>query len=87
MLPCSPLHLAILLRDEKAVRDIIGEDSSEDKERLLEVLCAQVTADTSSESSHDERVKMMLGMSAFMLAAYKDAGEQFNRLGLFLGQN
>ena len=81
---CSPLHLAILLRDEKAVKDIIGEDSREDEESLLEVLQAQVTADASSESSRDERVKMMLGMSAFMLAAYKDAGRQFNILNLFV---
>ena len=73
------------MRDEKAVKDIIGEDSCEDEESLLEVLQAQVTANASSESSRDERVKMMLGMSAFMLAAYEDAGRQFNILGLFVG--
>ena len=50
---------------------------------LTEILEAKVTetgADSTSESSRDERLKMMLGMSAFMLAAHKVLDERVGRL-------
>ena len=60
-------------RDEDKIREILDE-ASESDELLTTVLEAKVTesgSDSTSESSRDERLKMMLGMSAFMLAAHK----------------
>lgn len=65
-------------RDEDKIREILDE-ASESDELLTTVLEAKVTesgSDSTSESSRDERLKMMLGMSAFMLAAHKVLGDR-----------